>query len=73
MKKIITIPIIILMIATATLPVIGGSIPDSLTDNENVYEISVSNFPKNNPNNYFFDYYFFWFFNSRKKLAIFFY
>jgi hypothetical protein len=54
-KKIITISIIMLMTATATLPALGSSVPKDLNDNESVYETPFSNIPKNNPGNFVFD------------------
>jgi hypothetical protein len=54
-KKIITISIIMLMTATATLPAIGSSVPKDLNNNESVFEAPFSNIPKNNPGNFVFD------------------
>jgi hypothetical protein len=61
-KKIITISIIMLMIATATLSALGSSVPKDLNDNESVYETPVSNMQKNNPNNYIFNLFYHWMF-----------
>jgi hypothetical protein len=54
-KKIITISIIFLMIATATIPAIGSSITEDQSNNDTVYEKPVSNLLKNNPGNHIFD------------------
>lgn len=54
-KKIIGTFVIMLMIATATLPALGSSVPEGLNYNESVYETPVSNIMKNNPGNYLFD------------------
>jgi hypothetical protein len=54
-KKIIGILVIMLMVATATLPALGSSVPDELNDHESVYETPVSNIIKSNPGNFLFD------------------
>jgi hypothetical protein len=57
-KKIITISIISLMIATVTIPALGSSITEGQSNNENVYEKPISNILKNNPKGYVFDFFY---------------
>ncbi|UCD13503.1 MAG: DUF4382 domain-containing protein [Thermoplasmatales archaeon] len=54
-KKIITFLVITLMIATATLPVLGSSAPKDLFDNESNLGAPESNTPKNSPTNFIFN------------------
>ena len=50
------------MIATTTFPVLGDSVTNKQSDNENDYKTPISKIQKNNPNNYIFNLIYYWLF-----------
>jgi len=54
-KKIITSLVVMLLIATVTIPVLGSSAPKNLFNNSSNFEASESNTPKSNPASYVFN------------------